>query len=120
MIGKNCTRAILCLCCALLIAGVPSVTRAADPPAEAAPNAKQGTPMCRNLDMPGSHIKKHVCGTPAQWATARGRLDLLRQNQAASIGAAGVNTPLYPPTYPPSVPGMSGFGTGASQASFQR
>ena len=120
MIGTNCARAILCLCCTLLIAGVPTVTRAADPPAEAAPNAKQGTLMCRNLDMPGSHIKKHVCGTPAQWSTARGRLDLLRQNQAASIGAAGFNTPLNGPVYSPSVPGMSGFGTGASQASFQR
>ena len=116
MMGKNCARAILCLWCTLLIAGVPTVTRAAAPPAEAAPNAKQGTLMCRNLDMPGSHIKKHVCGTPAQWSTARARLDLLRQNQAASIGAAAVNTPLYSP----SVPGMSGFGTGASQASFQR
>ena len=116
MIDKNCARATLCLCCALLIAAVPTVTRAADPPADAAPNAKQGTLMCRNLDMPGSHIKKHVCGTPAQWSTARDRLDLLRQNQAASIGAAGVNTPLYTP----SVPGVSGFGTGASQASFQR
>lgn len=119
MMGKNCARAILCLFCAL-IAGVPTVIRAADPPAEAAPNAKQGTLMCRNLDMPGSHIKKHVCGTPAQWSTARARLDLLRQNQAASIGAAGANRPLYAPVYSPSIPGMSGFGSGASQASFQR
>ena len=116
MIGKHCARAILCLCCTLLIAGVPTVTRAADRPAEAAPNATQGTLMCRNLDMPASHIKKHVCGTSAQWSTARGRLDLLRQNQAASIGAVRGNTPLYSP----SVPGMTGFGTAASQSSFQR
>jgi hypothetical protein len=116
MIGKNCARAILCLCCTLLIAGAPTVIRAAEPQTQAAPNPKQGTLMCRNLDIPGSHIKKHVCGTPAQRSTAQGRLDLSRQNQAASIGAAGVNTPLYSP----SVPGMSGFGTAASQASFQR
>lgn len=116
MIGKSCALGILCLSVTLLIAGAPTVTRAADPPDDAAPSAKQGTLMCRHLDMPGSHIKKHVCGTPAQWSTARRRLDLLRQNQAASIGAAGVNTPLYSP----SVPGMRGFGTGASQSSFQR
>ena len=111
MISKNCVWAFLGLC-SLLSAGAPTVTQAAEPPAEAASNAKQGTLVCRNVDIPGSHIKRHVCGTPAQLSADRTRRDLLRQNPAASHVAAR-DSSIYGP-------GMSGFSTVASQADFQR
>ena len=113
MIGKNCARGTLRLCCTLLMMGAPSVTRAADTPAEAAPDAKQTTLVCRDLNLPGSHVKQHVCGTRGQWSAARGRALLLQRNLATSNG---------PSPYPgwTAVPGWTGFGTGASQSSFQR
>jgi hypothetical protein len=118
VINKSCMWAMLGLCGSLLTVAAPTVSHAADPPAQpaATADAKPETLKCVNLDRPGSHIKARVCGIPAEWSAARGRLDLLLQNQAVSIGAVGVNTPVYSP----SVPGMNGFGTGASQASFQR
>lgn len=111
VINKSCMWAGLGLWGSLLTVAAPAMSQAADPPAQhaATAGAKPETLKCVNLDRPGSHIKARVCGTPAEWSAARDRLDLLLQNQAASIGAAGINTPLG---------GMSGFSTGASLSVF--
>ena len=90
MASKNLTWAILAVCGVVLTVAAPTMTQAAEQTGEQqaeqspAANAKQETPMCRDLDIPGSHIKHHVCGTPAQWSDARFRLTLLRDNPAAS------------------------------------
>ena len=48
--------------------------------------------MCRDLEIPGSHIKHHVCGTPEQWSDVRARLSSLRENRVASeLGPTGEN-----------------------------
>ena len=84
MASKNLTWAILAVCGSLLVA--PTVTQAADPPAKqiATPNAKQDMLVCRDLDIPGSHVKWHVCGVPAKSSEAQIRLSLRLVNPAAS------------------------------------
>ena len=64
----------------------PIVTQAADPPAKqaATSDAKQDTLMCRDLEIPGSHVKQHVCGVPAKWSEAQTRLYLMRVYPAAT------------------------------------
>ena len=91
MASKNLTWAVLALCGSVFTVAAPVVTQAADqPPAQTAKaDTKQDTLMCRDLDIPGSHIKQHVCGTPAQWSDARFRLTLLRDNPGASSNFGG-------------------------------
>jgi hypothetical protein len=86
MASKNLSWAIFALCGSLLTVTAPTVTQAADQPAAqtAKADAKQGALMCRDMDIPGSHIKYHICGTPEQWSDVRGRLSLLRRNEVAS------------------------------------
>jgi hypothetical protein len=78
MASKNLTWAILGLCGSLLTVAAPAVTQAAEQPAAqiATSNAKQDTLTCRDLDVPGSHVKEHVCGVPAKWADTQVRLAL--------------------------------------------
>ena len=83
---KNFTWVILALCGSVLAVASPTVTHAADQPAVQAvkPDTQQGTLMCRDLDIPGSHIKQHVCGVPATWSEAQTRLYLMRVYPAVS------------------------------------
>jgi len=95
MTTKNLACATLGLCGSLLAMTVSTAPRAAEQAAEQqakqtmAAAAKQETLMCRDLDIPGSHIKQHVCGTPAQWSDAKSRLILLRENHTASSNFGG-------------------------------
>jgi len=94
----------------LLVAAAPTITQAADK--AAAPDANQI--LCRNLDRPGSRVKDRTCATLAEWSTIQ-RDRALRDNVAAanpavSIGAISATSGTT----------ISGFGTGASQSSFQR
>jgi hypothetical protein len=103
MASKNCTWAILAFCGSLLT--VATVTQAANPPADqgAKSKAKQDTVTCRYVDSPGSRVKRHVCGTQAQWSP-ESRIPM-PSGSAAS---------------PPSVvPGMSDFGNPANQAAYR-
>ena len=70
MASKKLTWAILGLCGSLLALTVSTATQAADQPAKqaATSDAKQDTLMCRDLEIPGSHIKQRVCGVPAKWS----------------------------------------------------
>ncbi len=95
MTSTNLTWAILAVCGSVLALAAPTMTQAAEQAAEQqakqdmAAGAKQETLMCRDLDIPGSHIKQHVCGTPAQWSDAKSRLTLLRENHTASSNFGG-------------------------------
>ncbi len=105
----------------LLMVTAPMATRAADEPAQQVAASDANQVSCRNLDRPGSRMKNRMCATLAEWSTIqrdralRGnslRDNVATANPAVSIGAiSGFCT---------SVPGMTGFGTGASQCSFQR
>ena len=84
MASKKLTWAILGLCGSVL--AMTTATQAADQPAKqaATSDAKQETLMCRDLEIPGSHIKEHVCGVPAKWSEAQTRLYLMRVYPAVS------------------------------------
>jgi hypothetical protein len=86
MARKNLTWAILALSGSLLAMTAATATQAADQPAKqmATSDAKPDTLMCRDLDIPGSHIKQRVCGVPAQWSEAQTRLYLMRVYPAVS------------------------------------
>jgi len=86
MASKNLTWAVLALCGSVFTVAAPVVTQAADqPPAQTAKaDTKQDTLMCRDLEIPGSHIKQHVCGVPAKWSEAQTRLYLMRVYPAVS------------------------------------
>ena len=105
MTSKNCMWALLAFCGALLTATTPTVTQAADQPAEqgAKSKAKPDTGGCRYVDSPGSRVKRHVCGTPAQWASE------------SRVPATG------PPfASPPSVtPNMPEFSNPANQSAYK-
>jgi hypothetical protein len=96
MASKNLTWAIAALCGSLL--AMTTATQAADQPAKqiTTSDAKQDTLMCRDLDIPGSHIKERVCGVPAKWSEAQTRLYLMRVYPAVShpateySGTAGI------------------------------
>jgi hypothetical protein len=87
MPSKNLTWVILALCGSVLTVASPIVTQAADQPVKqiTTSDAKQDTLMCRDLDIPGSHVKHHICGTAEQWSDVRNRLTWLRDSPAASI-----------------------------------
>ena len=84
MASKNLTRAIAALCGSLL--AMTTATQAADQPAKqiTTSDPTQDTLVCRDLDIPGSHIKSHVCGVPAKLSEAQTRLYLMRVYPAAS------------------------------------
>ena len=88
MASKNLTWAVLALCGSVFTVAAPVVTQAADqPPAQTAKaDTKQDTLMCRDLEIPGSHIKQRVCGVPAKWSEAQNRLYVLRNNVNATSG----------------------------------
>lgn len=92
-------------CVPLLVVAVPTASQAAEPSARHAPAADSKI-VCRWGKRPGAQTKEKFCGTVAQWR---------------AIGVP-VPTRFYPSTWgpSPSVPGNSGFGTVASQSSFQR
>jgi hypothetical protein len=114
MASKKLTWAILGLCGSLLAMTVSTATQAADQPAKqiATSDAKQDTLMCRDLDIPGSHVKEHVCGVPAKWSDTQVRLTLMRGNFAAAA---------FPHSGGPAViPGYNGGGAVPSMSNFQR
>ena len=106
----------------LLLVAAPMTTRAADQAVQQVTAADANQILCRNLDKPGSHMKYRVCATLAEWSTiqrdraVRGnslRANVATANPAVSIGA--INS-----SYSTFVPGVTGFGNGATQSSFQR
>jgi len=103
MTSKNCMWALLAFCGSLLTVAAPTVTQAGDQPAEAKSKAKHDTVTCRYVDSPGSRVKRHVCGTAAQWASES-------------------RVPTPGPTFaaPPSVtPNMSEFSNPANQSAYR-
>ena len=104
MVSKNCAWAILALCGSLLTVAAPTVTRAADQPAEqgAKSKAKQEV-ACRYVDSPGSRVKRRVCGTTAQWSPEN-RIPLPSSSAASPSGV---------------VPGMTDFGNPANQSAYK-
>jgi hypothetical protein len=101
MTSKNCMWALLALCGSLLTATAPTVTQAADQVAKS--KAKQDAVTCRYVDSPGSRVKRHVCGTSAQWAP---------ESRMPATGP--------PLTSPPSVtPNMPEFSNPANQSAYR-
>jgi hypothetical protein len=99
MTSKNCMWAIVAFCGSLLTVAAPTVTQAADQPKS---KAKQDT-VCRYVESPGSRVKRHVCGTAAQWASE------------SRMPPAGP-----PLASPPSVtPNMSEFSNPANQSAYR-
>ena len=105
MASKNCMWAILAFCGSLCIVAAPTVSQAADQPAEqvAKSKAKHDAVTCRYVDSPGSRVKRHVCGTPAQWAS---------ESRMPTTGP--------PLASPPSVtPNMPEFSNPANQSAYR-
>jgi len=105
MTSKNCMWALLAFCGSLLTIAAPTVTQAADQPAGqvAKSKAKQDAVACRYVDSPGSRVKRHVCGTPAQWAS---------ESRMPATGPSFAS--------PPSVtPNMPEFSNPANQSAYR-
>jgi hypothetical protein len=102
----------------LLTVSAPIATRADEPAAE--PAAASDTKLvCRWGRQPGSQTKEKFCATDAQWrAFFQARARQVTDRASGNSGSGNSGAVGYPPS--PSIPGMNGFGTGASQASFQR
>lgn len=100
MTSKNCMWALLAFCGSLLAVAAPTVTQAADQPKS---KAKQDGVTCRYVESAGSRVKRHVCGTAAQWAS---------ESRAPPAGP--------PLASPPSVtPNMSEFSNPANQSAYR-
>jgi hypothetical protein len=97
MTSKNCMWALLAFCGSLLAATAPTMTQAADQPADqvAKSKAKQDAVTCRYVDSPGSRVKRHVCGTSTQWASE------------SRMPAAGPPLTSSPPSVTPNMPEFS-------------
>jgi hypothetical protein len=116
MNAKSSIRDALTVFGLLLIASAPIATRAAESPAEHAA-ASDTKLVCRWGKQPGSQTKEQFCATPAQW---RAFFSRAKQGQNPA-GWQGYSESLPGPGRQGySDGGMSGFGTGANQHSFQR
>ena len=73
----------------LLLVSAPTMSQETDKAVRqvAAPDATQVS--CRNVNVPGSHMKYRVCATLAEWSDARSRALLLRNTPAAGVGPTG-------------------------------